>query len=194
LRTTLAGSFNGAKDNLLDDLAASMKKGFDIDEVLAILEENNRPILVNEGKIWAISYTQPAKVYFAMSKIVVGSNLEQVCQTNIDHIIAKDLLEDRNPSDVNQLANLTVIDEHENKSKKAQTLTEWLKGCSPRDRTAYCHKHHIPTDETLWAPEKFDDFIKARKALIMSDSGFKSLLVAGASSADISEQDAEEEG
>jgi hypothetical protein len=194
LRTTLAGSFNGAKDNLLDDLAASMKKGFDIDEVLAILEENNRPILVNEGKIWAISYTQPAKVYFAMSKIVVGSNLEQVCQTNIDHIIAKDLLEDRNPSDVNQLANLTVIDEHENKSKKAQTLTEWLKGCSPRDRAAYCHKHHIPTDETLWAPEKFDDFIKARKALIMSDSGFKSLLVAGSSSADISDQDAEEEG
>lgn len=193
LRTTLAGSFNGAKDNLLDELSNSMKKGFNMEDILEVLQRNHRPTLVNEGKIWSISYTQPAKVYFAMSKIVVGSNLEQVCQTNIDHIIAKDLLEDRSPSEVNQLANLTILDEHENKSKNAQNLTEWLCGRSPEDKLAYCKKHHIPTDERLWVPERFDDFIKARKALILMDSNFRMLLVAGGTSPDAFEQEADEE-
>jgi len=193
LITSLAGSFNGAKDSLLDDLSESMKAGFNLKTVLSILKNANRTVDFDAGKIWAISYKQQAKVYFALSKIVVGSNLRSICQSHIDHIIAKDLLSSVPATDVNQLANLTVLDQSENASKGGHTLMEWLKERSESQRRQYCLKHRIPLDEALWAPTRFADFIRARKALILEETELGKLLSSSRTSADINDAEAEDD-
>lgn len=193
LITSLAGSFNGAKDSLLDQLAESMKDKFDLQKALGLLKSANRTIEFDAQKIWAISYKQQAKVYFAISKVVKGSNLQSICQTHIDHIIAKDLLTSYTASDVNQLANLTILDQSENTSKGKKTLLEWLKGRTEAQRRQYCETHQIPMDESLWAPSKFHEFIKARKELILANTEMGKLLSSGRANAASENADIEDD-
>ena len=115
-------------------------------------------------------------VYFALSKVVVGIDFEQMSGTNIDHIIPKALLKSRDLKDVNQLANLTVLSEADNKSKGKKTLVEWLREFDEDTLKAHCERHAIPFDKSLWVPERFDDFIAARKKLIVSSTPLGRLL------------------
>ena len=176
LRTSLARSFSDGKDDLLDKLAASMCAGFDVDKVFGVLKAANRNIDFTSEKIWSISYKESAMVYFALSKVVVGIDFEQMSGTNIDHIIPKALLKSRDLKDVNQLANLTVLSEADNKSKGKKTLVDWLGEFDDATLKAHCERHAIPLDKSLWSPERFDDFISARKKLIVSSTPLGRLL------------------
>ena len=176
LRTSLARSFSDGKDDLLDKLAASMCGGFDLEKVFGVLKTANRNIDFTSEKIWNISYKESAMVYFALSKVVVGIDFEQMSGTNIDHIIPKALLKSRDLKDVNQLANLTVLSEADNKSKGKKTLVEWLREFDEDTLKSHCERHAIPFDKSLWVPERFDDFIAARKKLIVSSTPLGRLL------------------
>lgn len=176
LRTSLARSFSDGKDDLLDDLAESMCAGFELEKVLTVLKAANRNVDFAPEKIWSISYKESSLVYFALSKVVAGVDFEQMSGTNIDHVIPKALLKSREMKDVNQLANLTVLSEADNKSKGKKTLIEWLDGFSDQTLKDHCERHAIPLDKSLWSPDRFDDFIVARKKLIVSSTGLGRLL------------------
>lgn len=177
LVTTLAGSFNGAKDTLLDKLSDSMKAKFSLQDILNILIDDNRSVKFDEKKIWNISYSNPEKVYFCMSQVIPNARLSEVSRKNIDHIISRDSLNGLKSvgkkiktSEINQLANLTLIDASQNKSKGAKPLLEWIKEMSPGAKIEYLEKNCIPKDERLWDPTNFNEFIEARKALILENT------------------------
>lgn len=177
LRTTLAGSFNGAKDTLLDKLSESMKSGFNLHQIMSILKGDNRSVEFDAAKIWAITYSSIEKVYFCMSQVIPGVSLSEVSQKDIDHVISRDLLREIRYADVklkiaeiDQLANLTILDSSQNKAKGNKSLVEWLKQMDPGAKVEYLRKNCIPTDEALWEPQKFRDFVEARKALILEKS------------------------
>jgi hypothetical protein len=74
----------------------------------------------------------------------------------------------------NQLANCMLLSREENGAGcKSDTLPEvWFADKSPE----YLAKHLIPTDPALWKVDRFDDFIEARKTLLLT--ALKPLLVA----------------
>ena len=176
LRTSLARSFNAGKDDLLDDLLTSMESGFDINKIIGVLRNANRSVDFNAKKIWAISYKDRAQVYFALSKVVYGLNLSQISGTDIDHIIPKSLLKGRDVKDVNQLANLTILSEADNRSKGKKLLSNWLSEMEASALSSFCSRHSIPNDKNLWYPENFDNFILERKKLISANTALGGLL------------------
>jgi hypothetical protein len=169
LRTSLARSFGAGKDDLLDKLRDSMVGGFELNKVFAVLKAANRSIDFSATKVWAISYKDRASVYFALSKVVKGFSLDQMSGTNIDHVIPKALMKGRE-KDVNQLANLTVLTESDNKSKGKKLLADWLSEMDDETLRNFCSLHAIPFDRTLWTPKKFDEFVAQRKRLISTST------------------------
>ena len=174
LITTLAGSFNGAKDTLLDKLSTSMTEGFNLEKVLDILKDDNRNTEFDEKKIWDIKYSQPEKVCFAMSQIIAGLTLSGTSNKHIDHIISRDSLNDIKingakvpASQIDQIANLTIIDGSQNQSKGSKPLIDWVREMDAGAKSEYLEKHCIPSDEKLWEPRNFLKFIEARKELIL---------------------------
>jgi hypothetical protein len=112
-----------------------------------------------------------------MSEVISGITLSQIAQKNIDHIISRDSLVDVKingkkikSSEVNQFANLTIIDASHNQSKGAKSLLDWLREMTPAAKIEYLEKNFIPKDEKLWKPENFYKFIEARKKLIISNT------------------------
>lgn len=77
-----------------------------------------------------------------------------------------------------QLANCMLLTAAENGAggKSDTSPDEWFTG--ERKTDDYLDRHLIPKDPTLWKPEKFDEFIAARKKLILAK--FKSLLASTA--------------
>jgi len=175
LRTSLARSFNGAKDGLLDDLQKSMQSKFDLDNIIEILRLANRTVDFNSEKIWAISYKNPSEVYFALSK-VNGIDISHISDTHIDHIIPKALLKNRTSEEVNQLANLTILTEQENLSKGKKQLTNWLSEMDSDQLVHFCRRNMIPSDKSLWDPLNFDKFIEERKRLIIEKTPLGKLI------------------
>jgi Protein of unknown function DUF262 len=190
LRTSLARSFAAGKDNLLDDLRDSMVAGFDLNKVFAVLKSANRSIDFSSKKIWAISYKDRTSVYFALSKVVKGFSLDQLSGTNIDHIIPKALMKGRE-KDVNQLANLTVLSEADNKSKGKKLLAEWLAEMDDETLRNFCSLHAIPCDRALWTPKNFDEFIFQRKRLISTSTQLGNLFKVEDQVEDEEEEDSE---
>jgi hypothetical protein len=154
-----------------------MKSGFKLESIFNILKDDNRAVDFDENKIWGILYTNPEKVYFAMSEVISGITLSQIAQKNIDHIISRDSLVDVKingkkikSNEVNQFANLTIIDASQNQSKGAKSLLDWLREMTPAAKNEYLEKNFIPKDEKLWKPENFYKFIEARKKLIINNT------------------------
>jgi hypothetical protein len=63
---------------------------------------------------------------------------------------------------VNDIANLTFLRQATNVSIGKQEPSEYLKDIPPDVRSA----HFIPSDPSLWPPERFEDFLDARQRLI----------------------------
>jgi hypothetical protein len=68
-------------------------------------------------------------------------------------------------SDINDIANLTFIGKEKNSSIGDQPPWAYL----PLETTRSVRKSHfIPEDTTLWKPEKFPEFLAARRRLMAS--------------------------
>jgi len=191
LRTSLARSFNGAKDDLLDKLAVSMKSGFSLDRIIGTLRDASRNVDFDDRKIWGISYKEESLVYFALSKVVTGIDFDQISGTNVDHIIAKANLKGVSKDAINQLANLTVLSASDNKAKGKKLITEWLAEMDLGQREDYCRRNCIPNVPRLWLPENYSEFIIERKKLILAQTELGKLLQKFASQASDESEDSE---
>lgn len=91
---------------------------------------------------------------------------------DIDHIMPKNILETNGVDwgKINSIKNFQLLDFGTNRgAKNGKPFKEWLDNAEyVKDKPAYVTLHLIPTDETLWTEDKFEDFIEARATLILS--------------------------
>lgn len=91
---------------------------------------------------------------------------------DVDHIMPKNILEEKgfDWNLINSIKNFQLLDYGTNRgAKNGKPFKEWVNNPEyVKDKSAYVKLHLIPTDETLWTEDKFEDFIEARATLILT--------------------------
>ena len=85
----------------------------------------------------------------------------------LDHIQPKSKLKEENFSDddINSIANLEYLTSADNGKKNDKPLNNWLKQVENQQK--YLSLHLIPEDNNNWRIKQFNQFLKARKKLIV---------------------------
>lgn len=185
IRSAIAGSTgSGSKDDMWDALTDVFKSTEDIDleKVFLTIAKKGRSTTISKEQFFNIKYKNN-RVNLIMKLLRPDLDFVQSNKNNlptIDHLISRKLLKAEGIIDkeqVDQLANLVALTADENQNdKRAQPISVWLKTFKPTDRNSMCKRLYLPTDEALWAPNRFEDFIIARKALIAEVPKIKELL------------------
>lgn len=191
LRTLIAGAFSGQSDNLIDALVKKIKEieTFNTEEAFAVIRSQGRSLELTEDRFWQMGYgSNTIHLLFNLwyptftHLPAYDNNLPQ-----IDHIFPRSRLEQIkiiNPATGrqvmkyrdnarNQLANCMLLTREENGAggKSDMLPKDWFAD-KPLE---YLELHLIPKDPLLWEIDRYEDFIEARKALIIER--FKMLLV-----------------
>jgi len=86
---------------------------------------------------------------------------------SIHHIFPKEYLERRNDEmSYNKFANITIISEKANKSIGFRDPRKYLKELKEVDENLL-REHFVPTDESLWELDNFEEFLKKRIELLI---------------------------
>jgi hypothetical protein len=192
LRASMAGAFSGQPDNLIDAMVRKIEelKHFNLEDLFGVIRGQGRSLELTEERFWQMGYgSETVHLLFNLwyrdhsYTPAYDNNLPQV-----DHIFPqsalkkiktenpvtghKNLIKYREP-ERNQLANCMLLSKEENGAGgKWDALPEqWF---ADKDG-AYLDRHLIPTDSKLWKMDRFEDFITARKKLILEK--FKSLVL-----------------
>ena len=169
----LNGVFGGSSDSILTKMRGIiMKHGehgrlFPVRELdIAALDSRRLPTTDPNAikKILDIEYGDNACV-LALS-LLFDERAWGTIPHHCDHIFPQDLFKRelkqyRAASD--QIGNLTLLNARENMEKKAKPFDEWIR----TREAAFLGRHLIPTDQKLWQPEAFPDFIQERCRLIL---------------------------
>jgi len=96
----------------------------------------------------------------------------RVTRTNdVDHIMPKNILEVKGYdwSKINSIKNFQLLDSGTNRgTKNGKPFKDWVDNLEyVKDKPSYVKLHLIPTDETLWTEDKFEEFIEERGKLIL---------------------------
>jgi hypothetical protein len=183
IRCLLAGAFSGQPDNLLDALTKQLaeNKTFDTDEAFNTIRTQGRSLELTEDRFWQMGYgSNNIHLLFNLwyrdftHTPAYENNLPQV-----DHIFPQSLLrveKVENPDtrrmvmkyhspERDQLANCMLLSREENGAGgKTDTPPAVWFADKP---AAYLDKHLIPKDKALWDLSRFEDFIAARKQLLL---------------------------
>ena len=190
VRAALAGAFSGTPDQLIDSIVDKLKelKCFDLTEVFGVIRTKGRSLDITEDRLWLMGYGSSQihllfNLWYSFDYTpAYDNNMPQV-----DHIFPQSRLRTvkmLNPDNGlinlmrynegarNQLANCMLLTQQENGAggKWDAPPDEWFKD-KPSD---YLEKHLIPNAPALWKLDRFEDFITARKQLILDR--FKYLL------------------
>lgn len=183
LRCSLAGAFSGNPDNLLDALVKKLDdlKGFDLEEVFGVIRSQGRSLELTEDRFWQMGYGSDT-IHLLFNLWYRNFNYTPAYDNNlpqVDHIFPqsalrkvkgenpktgrKDLMQYRD-AERNQLANCMLLSREENGAGgKSDTVpTTWFENKA----RSYFDMHLIPQDPELWALDRFEHFIEARKQLI----------------------------
>jgi len=184
LRTLLCGAFNGRPDGLIDKCIRRINqdKTFSVANLFEVIRSDGRNLDVSEDSLFQASYGSRAihlifNLWYRQFDYqpAYAGNLPQV-----DHIFPQSLLKsikDENPetgrqslmrypaATRDQLANCMLLPADENgfQGKNDTLPRDWFADKSD----AYLDMHLIPKRPSLWEVERFEDFIEARKALIV---------------------------
>jgi hypothetical protein len=194
LRSLLTGAFSGTPDQLIDDCVAKIKviKGFDVTELFGVIRTKNRSLELTENRFWEMGYG--SDTIHLLFNLWYQFNYTPAYENNlpqVDHIFPQSLLKQvkiANPetgkrnldkyriAERNQLANCMLLTQQENGTggKGDTPPDEWFAG----KPASYLEMHLIPPDPALWKLERFEDFIRERKKLILAR--FSHLIVAQA--------------
>lgn len=190
VRAALAGAFSGTPDQLIDSIVVKINelKGFDLGEVFGVIRTKGRSLDITADRLWSMGYGSDQihllfNLWYSFNYTpAYDNNLPQV-----DHIFPQRLLRNvkmANPDTGkmnlmryredarNQLANCMLLTQEENGAGgKGDTSPEdWFTG-KPSE---YLDKHLIPTDPALWKLDRYEDFLDARRRLILDK--FKNLI------------------
>jgi hypothetical protein len=184
MRSVVTGAFNGAKDDLIDALSELMvdEAGVPLQSVIEVFHSKGRSTSVTPEKLWQIRYGSP-QAQLVLRMLRPGVPLTAANRKNlpeVDHLFSQKVLaeQSRPKSEVDQLANLTLLSAKENKRKSGKSIHEWLENMSASDRQSICTDLLIPSDESLWKPGRFGEFIRRRKQMILQSEPIRELLAA----------------
>ena len=94
---------------------------------------------------------------------------------DVDHIMPKNILETKgfDLSKINSIKNSQLLDFGTNRgAKNGKSFKGWVNNpVYVKDKPTYVALHLMPSDETLWTEDKFEDFIEARATLILGKLG-----------------------
>lgn len=191
LRALLAGAFSGQPDNLLDALTNKISelKLFDVAEAFNVVRTQGRSLELTEDRFWQMGYGSDT-IHLLFNLWYRDFNHTPSYENNlpqVDHIFPQSLLKEQkviNPEtnrlvmryrqpDRDQLANCMLLTREENGGGGKTNIPPavWF---ADKDR-AYLTKHLIPEDKALWEMDRYEDFIAARKLLLIDH--FRSLKV-----------------
>jgi len=91
---------------------------------------------------------------------------------DIDHIMPKSILESLkfNWTKINSIKNFQLIDYGTNRGEKnGKAFAVWINNPAyVTDKASFLKLHLIPTDETLWPEDKFEEFTERRAEQILT--------------------------
>jgi len=188
LRTSLTGAFSGQPDNLIDKLVKDIKENntFKVADIFGVIREENRSLELTKDSLLSIHYS--SKEIHLLFNLWYGFNYQPSFKENMpqaDHIFPTAELKKikiKNPDSGkmnimkygwqhrDQIANMMLLTAVENGAGgKSDTVPEiWFSDKSDD----YLEKHLIPRDKVLWKMENFEEFIEARKKLLVSKFEF----------------------
>ena len=189
LRTLITGSFSGTPDNLIDKCTKRIDelKDFNVKELFGVIRADGRNLDITKDTILDLHYGSK-DIHLLFNTWYQDFSYTPAYENNlpqIDHIFPQSLLKtikDINPDTGrrnilrykadrrDQLANCMLLTAEENGAggKCATAPSEWFSGKSDD----YLDMHLIPKDKHLWELDNFDNFIEARKELILSKFSF----------------------
>jgi hypothetical protein len=190
LRSLLAGAFSGRPDQLIDQLVAKIDLlgRFDLNEFFGVIRSQGRSLEITEDRLWSMGYGSDQihllfNLWYSFDYTpAYENNLPQV-----DHVFPQSMLRQVktiNPETGrmnlmrykegvrNQVANCMLLTREENGAGGKWDIPpdEWFKD-KPSE---YFERHLIPKDRSLLTLDRYEDFIAARRQLILDK--FKYLL------------------
>lgn len=194
LRTLLTGAFSGTPDNLIDKCvkAINTSQQFNVKEIFGVIVSNNRNLTITQDNILNTAYGDK-DIHLIFNLWYQGFDYQPSFSNNlpqVDHIFPQSLLrnvKDINPATgnkdvscykpavINQIANCMLLTAQENGAGGKTNIPPevWFEDKS----MDYLEKHLIPKDKSLWQLENYENFIAARKLMIIDK--FKSMLQGG---------------
>lgn len=145
-----------------------LSQTFPVDELFKVYKENCKSIIFR-SEITAENIEELTKSQKYIFYLIYGSKSELLLG-EIDHIQPKDpLMKDvashkLTETMINSVANLEMLSRDDNRTKSDKKLKDWIK--KQPDKREYLELHLIPSDEALWRPTNFKQFLKARAKLI----------------------------
>jgi hypothetical protein len=192
IRTLLCGSFGGSPDGMIDAAVKRIREdqGFDCQQQFAIVRDHNRSLEITPDRFLAQGYGS-ANIHLLFNWWYRCFNYIPAFSGNmpqVDHIFPQSLLKavkKLNPdngrmslqkyraSTRDQLANCMLLTQVENGSgaKTNQPPESWF---ANKDND-YLDRHIIPRDRSLLKMDRFEDFVEARKLLLLAK--FQPLLI-----------------
>jgi len=185
-RASLAGTFAGAKDNLIDALVDEIrsKEGvFDAPSLERVISANGQSVLAKEARLLRANYGTPL-INVVLSMLYPDPTNYSPAYSGhlptVDHIFPQALLKkvktDKkarySKADRNVLANCMLLTASENQSKGAELPSEYL----ARQSDEFLQRHLIPANRKLWEMEQYDRFVEARWKLIKNQMAKANLL------------------
>jgi hypothetical protein len=183
LRTSLTGVFGGTPDNLIDKMVRRINhdNDFILSEIFGVIREDNRGLELSKDTILGLNYWR--KEIHLLFNLWYGFNYQPSLLNNqpqLDHIFPQSALKQiklPNPEtgkfnlmkykwpERDQIANMMLLTAEENGAGgKTDILPEVFFADKNED---YLDLHLIPKDKELWKLENFEQFIEARKELII---------------------------
>jgi len=176
IQTLLAGAFSGQSDRVIDALVSKFKElnCFDGSQGLNVIREQGRNLKISRDKFFGMGYGSK-NIHLVLNlwyrtfhhTPAYDNNLPQV-----DHIFPQVHTAEIPKDKRNQLANCMLLTAQENGAggKGDQLPYVWLNRLNDQGNRicdeSYLNLHCIPRDRALWALDRFDEFMEARKILI----------------------------
>jgi hypothetical protein len=183
--TTFAKLQNFISSTLMTNKLAELK-GFDTEEAFNVIrtQGQGRSLELTEDRFWQMGYGSNV-IHLLFNLSYRDFNYTPAYENNlpqVDHIFPQSLLiqeKVRNPetgrmvmkyraSERDQLANCMLLSQEENGAggKSDTPPAKWFAKRVAED-SEYLDKHLVPKDRTLWELDRFEDFIVARKKLLL---------------------------
>lgn len=190
LRVLVTGVFGGSPDNLIDKLVRNIQEqqDFVLSEVYGVIRAEGRSLEITPAVIFD-QYYGSRTIHLFFNLWYRDFDYSPALDANgpqVDHIFPQSLLKtvkDINPESGkrnilhyraehrDQIANCMLLTADENGAggKWSTPPEQWFdrsRFATDEDHKGYLQMHLIPEDPALWALERYDDFIAARRALI----------------------------
>ncbi|MDJ0772629.1 MAG: DUF262 domain-containing protein [Mastigocoleus sp. MO_167.B18] len=189
LRTFISGAFSGNPDRLIDKLTRKIKEteNFDVKQLFSVIRADGRNLDITQHSIITQHYSSKY-IHLYFNLWYQGFNYYPAYEANlpqIDHIFPQSLLrkvKTINPTtsyknilkykqfERDQIANCMLLTAKENGAggKKDMPPEDWFRNKDDN----YLDLHLIPKDPDLWKLDNYEQFIEARKKLILEKFSF----------------------